>query len=42
MKVYERKKKHKKDNGYDGQKYTFKYIKTIQNKVKFNLCFYGG
>ena len=42
MKVYERKRKHKKDIGYDGQKYTFKYIKTIPNKVKSNLTLYRG
>ena len=32
MKVYERKKKHKKDI-VDGQKYRFKYTDTIRNKV---------
>ena len=42
MKVYERKRKHKKDIGYDGQKYTFKYTKTIPNKVKSILTLYGG
>ena len=42
MKVYERKKKHDKEIGYDGQKYRFKYIKTIPNKVKSNSTLYGG
>ena len=41
MKVYERKRKHKKDIGYDGQKYSFKYIETILNKVKFNSASSG-
>ena len=41
MKVYERKRKHKKDiNG--GPKYTFKHTKNITNTVKFNLSWYGG
>ena len=41
MKVYERKKKHEKEIRYDGQKYTFKHIKTIPNKVESNLALYG-
>ena len=32
MKVYERKKKHKKDV-VDGQKYRFKHTDTIRNRV---------
>jgi len=47
MKVYERKKKHEKDNGYDGLKYKFKYTKTIPNKfdtkgAKANMDYYLG